>query len=170
MASKGFKRIQLTRAKFPLFVALITDLVRPLTEAYWYDDEDPMYVVISRGNKSPMHQDVQTGGNVYQDSLDKDKIGQFRQNGHQYMYPPHGFRMLIDLGSFEEPHNSRQLVIEENKKNGKFVKRLVTANRLIAMDAGAAGYSRTTPFYHGRFGDGINLHSDAVTKSPMVNW
>ena len=69
-SSKGFKRIQLTRAKFPLFVALITDLVRPLTEASWYDDEDPMYVVISRGNKSPMHQDIQTGGNVYEDSLD----------------------------------------------------------------------------------------------------
>ena len=30
-----------------LFVALITDLVSPLAEAYCYDDQHPMYMVIS---------------------------------------------------------------------------------------------------------------------------
>ena len=162
-SSKGFKRIQLTRAKFPRFVDLIFDLVSPLTEAYYYDDKNPMNVVIGLGNNSPMHQDVKSGGGVYQGSLDKDKIGIFVQNGKQYNYPPHGFRMLIDLGSFEETHNSRQFVIQEKKDNGEFVNRLVTDNRLIAMDAGAAGYSRTTPFHHGRFGDGITVQIDFST-------
>ena len=121
-----------------------------------------MNVVIGLGNNSPMHQDVKSGGNVYKDSRDKDKIGSFLVNkrSKRYIYPPHGFRMLIDLGSFEEPHNSRQFVIKEKKDNGEFENRLVTDNRLIAMDAGAAGYSQSTPFHHGRFGDGITVQID----------
>ena len=141
------------------FVKLITDLVRPLAEAYYYDHNDPMHMVIGRGNKRPMHQDIRTGGNVYEDSHTNDKIDTFTSKGLKYTYPPHGLRVLIDLGSFEEPHNSRIFKIEENIDDN-YVQKLVTTNRIIAMDAGAAGYDRRTQFYHGRFGDGITVQID----------
>ena len=45
------------------------------------------------------------------------------------------------------------------------MQRLVTTNRIIAMDAGAAGYDRRTQFYHGRFGDGITVQIDFSVRS-----
>jgi hypothetical protein len=71
-----------------------------------------MHLVISRGNDNPYHQDKQTGKKVFERSYEKDTIGRKKEsNGEMYTIPSYGLRVLIDLGSFDEGHTSREFKI-----------------------------------------------------------
>jgi hypothetical protein len=149
-----------------ILIKKILDKLRPLLK----DDEGnvvysfpttavPMHLVISRGNGDPYHQDKQTGKKVFEKSYEKDTIGHKASNGESYTLPSYGLRVLIDLGSFDEGHTSREFKIAVQGRDG-YVEKLVTTKRIIAMNAGAAGSGSRSPYFHARFGNGITIQVD----------
>lgn len=151
----------------PEFIQKILDVIRPLLK----DDEgnfiysfpetaEPMYMIINRGNNQPMHQDQMTGQKVYAKSYEKDEVGPRESCGKEkYIKPCHGLRVLIDLGSFEG-HEPRHFKVSIKNAAGTFTEKLDTVNRIIAMNAGAAGSGGKTSFFHGRYGLGITIQLD----------
>ena len=116
-------------------------------------------MVISRGNANPYHQDKLTGKEVFDESYVNDSFGRNKANQEMYTIPSYGLRVLIDLGSFDEGHSCREFKVAVQDGND-FVERLVTKNRIIAMNAGAAGSGGRSPYFHARFGNGITIQVD----------
>lgn len=159
--SNGFKRIKFG----PLmeanggraFVISILKLLKPLFSGYSVEHHDPLHVIVSKGNKNPLHQDKVTGCRVYNQSYQKDQDGWFYFGRKNYLRPSHGIRVLIDLGSFSGEHDSRQFSFKEGESEV-----LNTKARVIAMNAGAAGSGGQTEIYHGRIGDGVTVQLDLI--------
>ncbi len=116
-------------------------------------------MVISRGNGNPYHQDKLTGKEVFDKSYENDTIGKRQSELEKYTIPSYGLRVLIDLGSFDEGHPSRDFKIAVQSRDG-YVEKLVTTKRIIAMNAGAAGSGGRSPYFHARFGNGITIQVD----------
>ena len=159
--SKGFKRIKFTALMEAnggrAFVISILKLLKPLFSGYSVEHNDPLHVIVSKGNTNPWHQDRVTGCRVYNQSYQKDQDGYLKFGGKYYLRPAHGIRVLIDLGSFSKEHDSRQFSFKMGEK-----KVLNTEARVIAMNAGAAGSGRKNQIYHGRIGDGVTVQLDLI--------
>ena len=161
--SKGFNRIkfkQLMEANGGRsFVISILKLLKPLFSGYSVEYNDPLHVIVSKGNANPWHRDIKTGSKVYNESYKKDQDGSFYFGGKYHLTPAHGIRLLIDLGSIYGEHNSRQFSFKEGK-SGDIL--LNTEARVIAMNAGAAGSGGKSKIYHGRIGDGVTVQLDLI--------
>ncbi len=151
------------------FIKKILEILRVLTAGYNFPiDHVPLHMVISRGNRNPYHQDKLTGKDVFDESHEKDTIGQRMGNSEMYTIPSYGLRVLIDLGSFDEDHSSREFKIAIQGSDG-YVEKLVTKKRIIAMNAGAAGSAGRSPYFHARFGDGITIQVDLSLEVTGLN-
>lgn len=154
------------------FINEILGVISPLLRhkgksVYFLTADEPLHMVIGRGNVNPMHQDKKTGKGVYEQSYDNDTIQLKTFNKIVYTKPSYGLRILIDLGSFDD-HKERCFKIAE-KSGDDFIVKLRIYNRIIAMNAGAAGASTQTPFFHGRFGDGISVQLDISLNGTMTS-
>lgn len=149
---KGFKHFKFSQL-LPLdecrpFLDECKRLLSPLLKQYRVYD---FFVVLTCDNAAPMHQDVETGKDIFDRNLFPDTYGEGAVPG---------IRLLIDVAALTPnattpPRRAMKFALD-SRNNIVFE----TRARFVAMDANTAGSGRRSNIFHGRFGNGVTASVD----------
>jgi hypothetical protein len=93
------------------------------------------------------------------DVLDRDYTSSKYPDG-----PPHGLRVLLDLGDVSNGGSRRLLRLENRLACTKFT----FDNRLVAMNSAAAGSGRRSNIYHGRYLSNTYAHKSSPHTTLII--